>query len=352
MNHPYKNLPDRQFWSRAVSGVPPFAVDPVHAAPFRVSKNARIATAGSCFAQHIARELLNSGFNYFVTEAGPSSSSAAEREARNFGQFSARYGNIYTVRQLLQLFERAFGNPNFVVDPWRRDERWVDPFRPAAEPDGFESLHALTTDIEYHLGAVRRMFLELDIFIFTLGLTEGWVDCVSGAVLPLAPGVSGGVWDPSKFVFKNFRIAEVTADLNEFISKLRAVNPKAQIILTVSPVPLAATYENRHVLVSTIYSKSVLRTAAAEAEFSHPGVAYFPSYELITLPLLGRNYFDSDLRSVTAAGVKHVMRTFFRHMTESADPNPESRLDQQGYDSGLQEVRRVICDEEMIERAR
>jgi len=352
MSHPYRDLPARQFWSRSIAGVPPFAVDPVSEPPFRLSKSERIATSGSCFAQHIARELLNSGFNYFVTEPGPESMSVAERKARNYGLFSARYGNVYTVRQLLQLFDRAMGTRSFELEPWKRGDRWVDPFRPIAEPDGFETAESLAADTEEHLAAVRRMFLELDVFVFTLGLTEAWIERASGAVLPQAPGVSGGSWDPSRYEFKNFRIGEVIADLEKFIVKLRAVNPKSRLIFTVSPVPLAATYENRHVLVSTVYSKSVLRTAAAEAEASHSGVMYFPSYELITLPVLGRNYYDSDLRSVTDVGVKHVMRTFFKHMTEDADRSEEGRLDQAGYDSGLQEVRRVICDEELIERAR
>jgi hypothetical protein len=104
--------------------------------------------------------------------------------------------------------------------------------------------------------------------------------------------------------------------MNLFRSCVR-VNPKAQVLLTVSPVPLAATYENRRAYRRFMASRCC--GLHAEAECSHSGVAYFPSYELITLPLLGRNYFDSDLRSVTPAGVKHVMRTFFRHMTDSTD---------------------------------
>ena len=156
MNHPYKNLPDRQFWSRAVAGYRHLLSTRFMSRRFAVSKTSRIATAGSCFAQP-SRELLNSGFNYFVTETGPSSSSVAEREARNFGQFSARYGNVYTVRQLLQLFERAFGNPNFAVEPWQLTRAgWI---RFAGGRAGWlRSLDALATDTHSHLESFGECF--------------------------------------------------------------------------------------------------------------------------------------------------------------------------------------------------
>ncbi|KAK0329975.1 hypothetical protein LTR94_034641, partial [Friedmanniomyces endolithicus] len=71
-------------------------MDPMSRAPFMISASDKVATMGSCFAQHISRRLQASGFNYFVPEAAPASLSAAEAKAANYGVFSARYGNIYT----------------------------------------------------------------------------------------------------------------------------------------------------------------------------------------------------------------------------------------------------------------
>ena len=70
--------------------------------------------------------------------------------------------------------------------------RYVDPFRPQIEPDGFDSPQAVREDRARHLAAVRRMFAELDYFVFTFGLTETWLHKPDGAALPLAPGVAGG----------------------------------------------------------------------------------------------------------------------------------------------------------------
>ena len=68
--HPYKQLPDKAFWRRSVSGVPSPEVDPVSAFSLRINQETKVATAGSCFAQHIARHLRIAGFNYYVVEPG------------------------------------------------------------------------------------------------------------------------------------------------------------------------------------------------------------------------------------------------------------------------------------------
>lgn len=67
-DHPYRNLPEHRLWRKAISDRRTSDVDPVIAAPYRIGKTDRIATAGSCFAQHVARYLRNAGLNFLVTE--------------------------------------------------------------------------------------------------------------------------------------------------------------------------------------------------------------------------------------------------------------------------------------------
>jgi hypothetical protein len=68
MNHPYRTAPDQSFWSRAVSRVSIDDFDPVSNVSFSISAADRIATAGSCFAQHITRHLRTVGITPLVTE--------------------------------------------------------------------------------------------------------------------------------------------------------------------------------------------------------------------------------------------------------------------------------------------
>ena len=355
--HPYKALPDYAFWSRSVARPAASEVDPVVSAKFKITRGHRVATAGSCFAQHISRELANAGFNYFVTETVHP---AFEQTAAgfNYGTFTARYGNIYTARQLLQLLLRAYGQFAPVDDVWLEAEgRYKDPFRPEIQPNGFASLAEFRADREQHFAAVRRAVEEMDLLAFTLGLTEAWQDN-DGAIYPLCPGVSGGTYDPERHSFVNFNVDEVATDLLEAITFIKARNPKARFVITVSPVPLIATYEPRSVMVSTTYSKAVLRVAAEQVCASSPDIAYFPSYEVITGPYSRGAYFADDLRSVTDEGVAHVMRLFFRHYTDSderkmaTDRKVASGLDDaaRAHRVAMRKMAAIICDEERLEQ--
>jgi hypothetical protein len=344
-SNPYRSLPDHRFWRKAIANVPPFAIDPLTDVPFLVGPHDKVATAGSCFAQNIANALRASGFHYFVAEAGPAGLPEEERHARNYGVYSARYGNIYTTRQLLQLFDRAYGALHPSIDVWTRpDGRYADPFRPQIEPNGFDSPEALRDDRARHLGAVRRMFEELDIFVFTFGLTETWLHKAHGAALPLAPGVAGGEFD-ANYEFRNMRASEVVADFLAFVDRLRGVNPQAKIIVTVSPVPLIATYVDRHVLVSNCYSKAALRVACDEIAAARRDISYFPSYEIVMAN--AHRYFAEDQRSVTPSGVQNVMRVFFAHYTAGASTVAHSpKLDVRREASV---AAKVVCEEEAID---
>jgi hypothetical protein len=107
------------------------------------------------------------------------------------------------------------------------------------------------------------------------------------------------------------------------------------VVLTVSPVPLVATMEDRSIIQSTTYSKSVLRVCAEEMRRRYDFVDYFWSYEIITATYNNDRYFEPDRRSVNELGVRHVMRSFFRHFanletaeatTEAYDPCDEDVL--------------------------
>lgn len=324
--HPYGGLPDFQYWRKAMND----DLDPVTKS-FTLRPDTKVATAGSCFAQHISRALSAHGLNYYVAEKAP------EKGGANYGVFSARYGNIYTTRQLVQLFDRAHGDFQPKDVAWARRGRFYDPFRPEIEPGGFATIRDMRLSRRAHLIAVQRMFQKLDVFVFTLGLTEAWRSKADGAVYPLAPGVVAGRFNPEVHEFVNFGVAEVIQDLNDFLERLAKVNRHARVILTVSPVPLAATFEPRHVLVSTTYSKSVLRVAAEEIAQRHGNVTYFPSYEIVSGSFNRGRYFGPDLREVTAAGVDHVMRTFLRHFTADQEIAAEVR-DTMG----------IVCEEERL----
>ena len=346
MTTPYNHLPDHHFWRRSIASVEAHRIDPVVRTRFRIAHTDRIATAGSCFAQHIARRLQKIGDYYLVVEDG-AHLPEADRAARQYGLLSARYGNIYTAAQLWQLRREAYGEWAPQENAWSgRDGGWVDPFRPTVET--FAERKAVIADRAKHLAAVRRMLESCDILVFTLGLTEAWRSIGDGAVYPLAPGVAGGSYDPARYGFVNYSAAEVEEDLGRFLAAAKKRNPGLRVILTISPVPLAATFEDRSVLVSTTYSKAALRVAAEAMIRRHDWVDYFPSYEIITGSPTGGLYYGPDDREVNGLGVAHVMRLFERHYIDGDIPPPISAAT--AADATTDDA--VICDEALIDRWR
>ncbi|MCD4852199.1 GSCFA domain-containing protein [Arthrobacter sp. AK01] len=278
---------------------------------FDIGPDDAVATAGSCFAQHIATNLRSNGFNVVDAEPAPGSMTPQTRERFGFGVYSARFGNIYYVRQLLQLVQEAYGERQPSNWIWKKGDKYFDALRPSVEPVGLDSESEVIVHREQHLAAVRKLLGTASVLVYTFGLTEGWVDHNSGTVFPTAPGTLCGDFDPDVFSFKNFSYSEVVADFEELRGLIQRHNPHIKFLLTVSPVALAATATDDHVLVSTTYSKSVLRAAVGDLAKKYEDVAYFPSFEIITgSPARGRHW-DDTLRSVTPEGVREVMTHFF-----------------------------------------
>tara|TARA_A100001391_G_scaffold1033_8_gene1521 strand:- start:6400 stop:7467 length:1068 start_codon:yes stop_codon:yes gene_type:complete len=347
--HPYSGLHTYQYWRKSVSSVEPHLVDPVTNPRFTIDRGTRVAAAGSCFAQHIARSIGQAGYNVLVTEDG-GDLAESERAERGYGFFPARFGNIYTTIQLLQLFEEAFGERPPLTEAWERpDGRFVDPVRQQVDPAGFESPEAVQQDRQRHLTCVRRMFEQADLFVFTLGLTEAWRMRSDGTVLSSAPGVVAGAYDPASHEFVNFSVEQTFGALQSFLDKFHQVNPQAKVLLTVSPVPLIATYEDRSVLSSTTVSKAVLRVAADMAIKDYGWVDYFPAFEIITGSSSGGMYFEDDHRAVNALGVAHAVRCFMNNYTvEGGGLRPDRIL----AGATLPTASSVLCDEDILETAR
>jgi hypothetical protein len=279
--------------------------------------------------------------------------SAAEAERRNYAMYSCRYGNLYTTAQFLQLIERAYGRFKPQLDYWTRPEdgRIVDPFRPRIEPDGYATIEEMRADREKHLAATRNMLETMDVFIFTFGHTETWRHKSDGAILQLAPGVAGGEWDENVYEFYNMTVSEVVRDFLAAVDRIREVNPRVRIILSVSPVGIIATYEDRHVIVSNMAVKSILRAAADEVVRARPNIAYLPSYDLVNVSPNAARFYRDDTRRINPHGIDRTMKMFFDHFTDRAAETTAVRSLKIDVAAEAEDSARVVCDEEAIESA-
>lgn len=351
VSNPYKKQPDRAFWSRAVARPNRAAVQPIGTTRPLIDKATKVATAGSCFAQHVARAMVADGLNYYVAEAAPAEMDVTLAAERGYGLFSARYGNIYSSRQLLQLMQRAYGEFDPIESAWKVQDGYVDPFRPNIG-EVFPNPEAVVTARAAHLAKVREMFENLDLFVFTMGLTEGWIDRRDGAAFPVAPAAVSAAIDPASFGFLNSDHTAIHREMTAFLRHLARVNPAARVVLTVSPVPLIATFTDSDALSATTYSKSVLRAVAGDLAQQFDHVSYFPSFEIITGNHARGAYFEDDLRSVRPEGVDHVMRVFREVLVIRDQPQasvPPTLANAEADPEYLRQAN-VVCDEEMLVR--
>lgn len=335
IDNPYRGLRDSNWWHRSVAGRDIRSVERLYTRRFDISPDDRIATAGSCFAQEISARLTASRLRFMDLEPAPGGLDVQAQRNFGYGLFSARYGNIYSARHLLQLAEEAFEKSVPAEIVWERDGAFFDSKRPAVEPLGLASPGEVQEHRRYHVSRVRAMLGSMNVFIFTFGQTEVWCHEPSGTVYPAAPGVKAGRYDPAVHVLLNQTASEVVGDFARFRAIVHRRNPDCRFILTVSPVPMIATATGQHVLAAALRTKSVLRAAAAELFERFPDVDYFPSYDLVMSPFFGCA-FEPDMRAVKPEAIDAIMAMFFaEHDAAGAAPI--------AADGG-----QTVCDEELL----
>ncbi|MEP5730614.1 MAG: GSCFA domain-containing protein [Sulfitobacter sp.] len=353
---PYQGLDDRAFWRAGVVEAGSYPPPDIYRAKFKITKDMPIFTAGSCFAQHVGRTLAKSGYAVIDTEPLPAFVPEHVAHRHGYKLYSARFGNIYTIRQFLQLLQEAFGTFQPADPIWEKDGRYYDALRPGMTPGGLALPEHVTEAREVHLNAVREAVAQTAMVVFTLGLTETWQHVPSGTVYPTAPGTIAGKIDPDVHGFVNFRSHQIRKDFLKIRDVFQAANPDVKFLLTVSPVPLTATASDAHVLPATVYSKSVLRTVAGELSEDFEDVDYFPSYEIIAAHPGAARFFEPNLRSVKPRGVRRVMRTFLGAHEQETDPTAKrAKLKEERQQTAQTDPETddgLICEEELLEAFR
>lgn len=272
-------------------------VNPViDARPGLITKSTPVGAIGSCFASRIQDWLIDYGYNFVRTERDPTN-------PESYACHTARFGQVFNTGCHAQVFESAIGrfhpeerwwrDARGLLDPYRRSVRWAD------------EAHA-EADLRTHASAVRAAVEQCEVFIVTPGVAEVWKSKIDGSTFAEAP--SKDVYDPRRHSFSLSSVDENVDNLERMYDAMRALNPSIQVILSISPVPLAATFRPMHCATADAVSKAVLRVAADAFCANHPEVIYFPSYEIVLK--LTTNPFEDDNRHVRLEHVERIMTTF------------------------------------------
>ncbi len=314
--HPIHHFEPWQVWPGSYKNPPPDGNFPI-ALPrmLTLDRTTPIASMGSCFAREIRKVLLRQNYAYITEETHHPAAVHA----------SAAWERLYNTFSMRHVFEYTFGNFSPQVRWWRLpdSEQVQDPFRRIII---YDCLEAAQQDFENHRRCSRKALIRAKVLILTLGLTEIWEDRLDGSVicLPSGPYVNQG-GDMSRYRFRVSRYGENLENLEKIYQLMAQHNPDCQLLVTVSPVHLWATFRtDADVISASCNSKSTLRAVADEFAAGHANVHYFPAYEMATIysMLMARSYFGKGKENfhVNQETIQFIMSHFFKfYSNESLD---------------------------------
>lgn len=156
---------------------------------------------------------------------------------------------------------------------------------------------------------------KCDVGILTIGVAPCWFQKSDNSfVLNNALNLR----EMDGYYQRTLTVEECKQYLGSALSTLSRFNPDIKLVLTLSPVPLARTFEFNSAVVADAVSKSVLRAAIHELVSMYPTkIFYFPSYEVVTW--LGRYRGDAyaangtDTCHVSNFYIEAILNAFIRN---------------------------------------
>jgi hypothetical protein len=242
---------------------------------FKINKQDKIFTIGSCFARNIENSLQRNGIPF---ASKGYTLSGDYYEIKNAGD---RRGvlNAYTPHSMWQLFQLA--DANFPIDKGLieiSEDLYFDPLT-----SGLSFLNKeITLKIRRELIEIYKKLEQCNTVIITLGYIESWIDNLTNTFLNRTPYQKElrKISDRFSFFQADYTLSLlVIRQIVDFISQ--KTEGRAKIIITVSPVPLAATFTDKDIVIANQYSKSTLVCCAQTIADENDQVDYFPSYEMV-----------------------------------------------------------------------
>lgn len=258
------------------------------------SKELNIASIGTCFAEELSGYFKNQNqnFKYLSLE-------------KNVFNFSANWGRVYTVKNLLQIISYSLDKKFIPIHVEKYKDVFFDPLREHSAGTFFTEKKAIY-EIEKHRGLSKQVLLKADIIFITIGQNEFWHDSEMDIAWGTTPPLSLRQND-KRFKATEYTFNQNAKDLNKIIKKLKEFNSNLKIIFTVSPVAEYATFINNNIISQAFAGKAILRGVLHEIIPKHKEVFYFPSFEYVLTD--NPNSFISDNRHVKRFKVKQILQS-------------------------------------------
>lgn len=274
----------------------------------------RLFTIGSCFARYVESELEKYGYA-FRTRLRENQVEPDECTSPN-GFF-----NKFTTASMLNEVRWALTDAVFPQAAYTEvNDRWSDGQLVAS----FASLERMKTI----RARVQDIFADIrgsQFLVLTLGLVESWFDTETGLFLNSAPTSAHISKYPGRYQVHVLDYVDNMRHLNEIHETVKAANPDIRFVVTVSPVPLGATFTGQDIVVANAYSKATLRAVAGDFCGARDDADYFPSFEAVTESAPPAAWMD-DAIHVRTEMVRCVIAHFMKNygppaLADQIDPD-------------------------------
>lgn len=243
----------------------------------------KVTTLGSCFAQHVSHRLREEGYPTYHKGVGE--------------EINSTYANRHLIDWVADGPVTSFGRE-------------------------LEDIYGAEMRAE-----MRDNIAASGVFIFTLGVAPTYFDAETGEfVFSHGTNLDRKLLG-SRYRFRTTSVGENVANLRHIIDRVRSLSRGIRFVITVSPVPLAATLEMPSAVEADAISKSVMRLTAHEIVHSGiPGIHYWPSFEIVRwcgahLPSghpRAYGHDDDNTRHVSVWLVDMIMRLFIEYFGKPA----------------------------------
>lgn len=247
----------------------------IEQALFKINHENKILSLGSCFANTMAKKLIENKFNVL---ANP-------------------YGIIYnpiSLFNLLTLPSLLFDKNSFL----QNENVWLNYH---FHSDFFEySKDELLNKIQETHKATIEFIKNAHTIIFTFGTAYVYKQVASNSIV--ANCHKSPAKEFTKELLSSSEIAEQFAQLNTTITSF---NPDIKYVFTVSPV--------RHIkdtIPLNALSKSILRVACNEIAEKHSNAIYFPSFEIMMDDLRDYRFYKKDMIHPTEVAENYIWDKF------------------------------------------
>lgn len=277
----------------------------------KLKPNSKLFTIGSCFAREVEAVMLDCDFDVPVARfeipldelpfPGPhllneyNAGTIAQRLENVAGVFEyGEKGIEITEKGAIDLFLHVGSSPVTMMRLLQRRQQ---------------------------ISMLYRELLRADVVVITLGLIESWYDMIDECYLNRAPSQALVRANPDRFQFHRMDLEDVLSRVSRSIDIVLGMGLK-QVILTVSPVPVEATFMPDSCQIANGYSKAVLRVCAELVSKKHDRVTYFPSFEIANS--FGTRGFKDDNVHVEPWVVHHIMHYLLANFLEKTESPADS----------------------------